>query len=69
MAARGYAVFQPNFRGSSGFGFNYVKSGFRERGRKMQDDLTDSVKWLADLGTIDPARTKAIPASPTMDPR
>jgi len=63
LAARGYAVFQPNFRGSSGYGVNYVKSGFRERGRKMQDDLTDSVKWLANLGTIDPARVCIVGAS------
>jgi dienelactone hydrolase len=56
LAARGYAVLQPNFRGSSGYGDAYEKSGYRERGRKMQDDLTDSVKWLVDAGTIDPAR-------------
>jgi len=63
VAARGYAVFQPNFRGSSGYGFAYEKSGYLERGRKMQNDLTDSVKWLADLGTIDPARVCIVGAS------
>jgi len=56
LAARGYAVFQPNFRGSGGFGEAFEASGYRERGRKMQDDLTDGVKWLADQGLIDPAR-------------
>jgi dipeptidyl aminopeptidase/acylaminoacyl peptidase len=63
LAARGYAVFQPNFRGSSGYGLKYEESGYRERGRKMQDDLTDAVKWLADLGTIDPARVCIVGAS------
>jgi dipeptidyl aminopeptidase/acylaminoacyl peptidase len=63
LAARGYAVFQPNYRGSSGYGLNYEKSGYRERGRKMQDDLADGVKWLANLGTIDPARVCIVGAS------
>jgi dipeptidyl aminopeptidase/acylaminoacyl peptidase len=63
LAARGYAVFQPNFRGSSGYGLKYETSGYLERGRKMQDDLTDGIKWLADLGTIDPARVCIVGAS------
>ncbi len=53
---RGYAVFQPNFRGSGGFGEAFELSGHREWGRKMQDDLGDGVKTLADRGIIDPAR-------------
>jgi dipeptidyl aminopeptidase/acylaminoacyl peptidase len=56
LAARGYAVFQPNFRGSGGFGKAYELSGHREWGRKMQDDLGDGVKALVDQGIVDPAR-------------
>jgi dipeptidyl aminopeptidase/acylaminoacyl peptidase len=56
LAARGYAVFQPNFRGSSGFGRAFEESGYRERGRRIQDDITDSVKALTARGSIDPAR-------------
>ena len=56
LAARGYAVFQPNFRGSGGFGEAYELSGHREWGRKMQDDLGDGVKSLVDQGIVDPAR-------------
>ncbi len=56
LAARGYAVFQSNFRGSGGFGESYELSGHREWGRKMQDDLGDGVKTLVDQGIVDPAR-------------
>ena len=42
LVARGYAVFQPNFRGSDGFGRKFAESGYGEWGRKMQDDLTDA---------------------------
>ena len=56
LAARGYAVFQPNFRGSGGFGEAFELSGHREWGRKMQDDLGDGVKALVDQGIVDPAR-------------
>lgn len=45
FASRGYAVLQPNFRGSGGYGWDFQRSGFGEWGAKMQDDLTDSVKW------------------------
>ena len=50
LVARGYAVFQPNFRGSEGFGKAFAESGYGEWGRKMQDDLTDGVKALVDAG-------------------
>jgi len=57
LAARGYAVFQPNFRGSAGFGRDYVERGYGEWGRKMQDDVTDGVRLLVAQGVVDPART------------
>ncbi len=56
LASRGYAVLQVNFRGSSGYGWDFLKSGFGEFGRKMQTDLSDGVRFLASRGTIDPQR-------------
>jgi dipeptidyl aminopeptidase/acylaminoacyl peptidase len=62
-AARGYAVFQPNFRGSSGFGRDFAESGYHEWGRKMQDDVTEGLKTLVDKGIADPKRTCIVGAS------
>jgi dienelactone hydrolase len=56
FAARGYAVFQPNFRGSSGFGPAFRDAGFGEWGRKMETDISDGVAVLAAKGIIDPRR-------------
>lgn len=55
-ASRGYAVLQVNFRGSAGYGENFVEAGYNEFGRKMQTDLSDGVRYLASQGMIDPAR-------------
>jgi TonB family protein len=56
LANRGYAVLQPNFRGSTGFGRDFVERGYGQWGRKMQDDLDDGVAWLAGQGTVDSRR-------------
>jgi dipeptidyl aminopeptidase/acylaminoacyl peptidase len=56
LANRGYAVFQPNFRGSTGYGKEFWQASFKEWGRKMQDDITDGVKWLIAEGIADPER-------------
>lgn len=56
LANRGYAVLQPNFRGSAGYGVEYLKKGFGQWGAAMQDDLTDGVHWLIGEGTVDPKR-------------
>ncbi|MFQ5527591.1 MAG: prolyl oligopeptidase family serine peptidase [Thermoanaerobaculia bacterium] len=56
FAALGFAVFQPNFRGSSGYGDEHRRSGYRQWGLSMQDDITDGVKWLVKTGVADPAR-------------
>lgn len=56
FANRGYAVLQPNFRGSAGFGKKFLNAGNGEWGRKMQDDLTWGVKALVADGTVDPRR-------------
>lgn len=56
LANRGYAVFQVNYRGSSGYGKNFVAAGFKEWGGKIQDDIDDGVKWLVDHKIADPRR-------------
>lgn len=56
FANRGFAVFQMNFRGSTGLGRSHLKAGFREWGQKIQDDITDGVKWLIAEGIADPGR-------------
>jgi dipeptidyl aminopeptidase/acylaminoacyl peptidase len=53
FASRGYAVLQPQFRGSDGFGTQFALAGRRQWGRKMQDDVSDGVKHLIANGTID----------------
>jgi dienelactone hydrolase len=63
LASKGYAVLQPNYRGSTGFGQKFVARGDGEWGRGMQDDLDDGVRWLAGRGTIDAARTCIMGAS------
>jgi dipeptidyl aminopeptidase/acylaminoacyl peptidase len=56
MANRGYAVLQVNFRGSAGFGKKFLHAGDKEWGRRMQDDLTDAVKWAIAEGYADPQK-------------
>ncbi len=56
LANRGYAVFQMNFRGSTGYGRAFLESSFKEWGKKMQDDITDGVLWLIDRGIADKKR-------------
>ena len=56
FAARGYAVFQPNFRGSGGYGVEFRDAGFKQWGRKMQTDISDGVADLARQGIVDPKR-------------
>ena len=63
MTSRGYAVLQPEFRGSDGFGWKHTLAGFGEWGRKMQTDLSDGVRYLAKQGTVDPKRVCIVGAS------
>jgi dipeptidyl aminopeptidase/acylaminoacyl peptidase len=56
LANRGYAVFQPNFRGSTGYGRKFWEASFKQWGRAMQDDITDGVQWLIKEGIADPKR-------------
>ena len=46
LANRGYAVFQVNYRGSSGYGKSFFAAGFKQWGGKVQDDIEDGVMWL-----------------------
>jgi dipeptidyl aminopeptidase/acylaminoacyl peptidase len=63
LASRGYAVLQPNYRGSTGFGEDFYQAGFGEIGRKMQTDLSDGVRDLARQGVVDPKRVCIVGAS------
>lgn len=56
LASRGYAVFQTNFRGSTGYGRKFWEASFKQWGLKMQDDITDGVKWLTKQGIADKKR-------------
>lgn len=63
LATRGYAVLQPQFRGSTGFGEAFREAGRGEWGGKMQTDLLDAVAAAAAKGDIDPARACIVGAS------
>jgi dipeptidyl aminopeptidase/acylaminoacyl peptidase len=63
LADRGYAVLQPNYRGSTGFGRAFVEKGNGEWGRGMQNDADDGVDWLAAHGVIDSGRVCIMGAS------
>lgn len=56
LANRGYAVFQINYRGSSGYGKTFMAAGFKQWGAKIQDDISDGVKWLIAGKIADPKR-------------
>jgi dienelactone hydrolase len=63
LASRGYAVLQPNYRGSGGYGRAFLDRGKQQWGRAMQDDLTDAVQWAVAQGLADPARVAIYGAS------
>lgn len=56
LANRGYAVFQMNFRGSTGYGRQFLEASYKQWGLKMQDDITDGVQWLINQGIADAKR-------------
>jgi dipeptidyl aminopeptidase/acylaminoacyl peptidase len=62
-ANRGYAVLQPEYRGSGGFGKPFYEKGEGQWGRAMQDDLDDGMDWLAKDGIVDPRRVCIIGSS------
>ena len=56
LANRGYAVLQPNFRGSTGYGKAFINAGNQQWGELMQDDITWGIKHLVGQGIVDPDR-------------
>jgi dipeptidyl aminopeptidase/acylaminoacyl peptidase len=56
FANRGYAVLQPNFRGSTGYGKKFLNAGNLQWGEKMQDDITWGARYLTEKGIADPKR-------------
>ncbi len=56
LASRGYAVLEPEFRGSTGYGNALFRAGMKQWGLAMQDDIADSVKWAVAQGHADGRR-------------
>ncbi len=56
LANRGYACLQINYRGSTGYGKDFLNAGNKEWGAKMHDDLVDGVRWAVGEGIADPER-------------
>jgi dipeptidyl aminopeptidase/acylaminoacyl peptidase len=56
LASRGYAVLEPEYRGSTGFGARHFRAGWKQWGLKMQDDIADGAKWAVAEGIVDPQR-------------
>ena len=56
LASRGYAVIEPEFRGSTGYGGRLYRAGFKQWGQAMQDDLADALQWAVGQGWVDPKR-------------
>jgi dipeptidyl aminopeptidase/acylaminoacyl peptidase len=56
LASRGYAVLEPEYRGSTGFGVRHFKAGWKQWGLAMQDDIADGARWTIAKGLVDPKR-------------
>ncbi|MFZ4874926.1 S9 family peptidase [Janthinobacterium sp. Mn2066] len=56
LASRGYAVLEPDYRGSTGYGAAHHKAGWKQWGLKMQDDIADGTHWAIAQGYADPQR-------------
>ncbi len=56
LAARGYAVLEPDYRGSTGYGIDHYRAGWKQWGLAMQDDIADGARWAIAQGIADPAR-------------
>lgn len=63
LASRGFVVLQPNFRGTTHYGWKHFRSSFGQWGLAMQDDLADGVKWAVAQGIADPRRVCVYGAS------
>jgi len=56
LASRGYVVLEPEFRGSTGYGWAHFRAGWEQWGLAMQDDLADTLAWAVKQGWVDPKR-------------
>jgi len=63
LASRGYGVFQPQFRGSTGYGAAFEVAGQKQWGLAMQDDVTDGTHWLVNQKLADPTRIAIVGSS------
>lgn len=63
LASRGYAVLQPDFRGTRGYGKRHFESSFKQWGYTMQDDITDGVEWAIAQGIADKNRVCLVGSS------
>ncbi|MBV7536030.1 prolyl oligopeptidase family serine peptidase [Duganella sp. sic0402] len=63
LASRGYVVIQPEFRGSTGYGYDHFQAGLKQWGMSMQDDLADAALWAVQQGWADPRRIGIMGAS------
>jgi len=63
LANKGFAVFQMNFRGSTGYGRSFWEASFKQWGKAMQDDITDGVNWLIEKGIADKSKIAIYGAS------
>jgi len=63
LANRGYICLQVNYRGSDGYGKEFLNAGNKEWGGKMQDDLEDGIRWAVEKGFADPSRIGIFGAS------
>jgi len=56
LASRGYLVLEPEFRGSTGYGEDHFRAGWKQWGLAMQDDIADATRWAIAQGKADPQR-------------
>ena len=63
LAAKGYTVFQMNFRGSFGYGAGFALAGAGQWGGVIHNDITDGTRWLIERGIADPTRICIVGAS------
>jgi len=63
FASKGYAVLQVNFRGSTGYNNSYETKGYRQWGKRMQQDVYDAIDWIAEADLVDTKNSCMVGAS------